>query len=182
MHLPLQIILPKEESPSASSFKKVFMSKKDQTVKPAKTSTPEQPGPKKVNFSKRVKVKKIRSHKHYSEDERDAIWHSPEEYTILKQRCLETLKKMRSADFKDSDQFSSRGLEVRTKAASVARKEKKAFAWRAVLDEQEHQCHVGMVDQESIREAYLDISRASSETAFSFGKSDEMAVKEYMER
>jgi hypothetical protein len=176
-------MLPKEDPPpSASSFRKAFMSEKDEISKPAKSSTLKQGGAKKVSFSKRVKVKKIRSHKHYSEDEKDAKWHSPEEYVMLKQRCLETLRKMRSPDFQDCDEFSSRGLEVRTKTASAARKEKRAFALVAVLDEQEHQVNVGMSDEESIREAFLDISRTSASAAQSMAQIDEEAVNEHLER
>ena len=188
MHLPLEIMLPQEDgappasSPSTSSFRKQFPTKQIILSADAVDFPQKEEKSRKITFSKRVKVKKIRSYKHYSNDERDAIWYSPEEYTDFKKKCLTTLRKMREVDFRDCDEFSSRGLEVRTKTASMARKETRAFATRNVLDEQEQQKLVGFEDSERIREVYVDVSQTSSLAAQALAKRDENAANEYLGR
>ena len=133
-----------------------------------------------VAFIKRVKIKKIRSHKLYSEQERLSIWHTPEEYDGIKKRCIKTLKLMaQRPDFKDNEDYSSRGLEVRTKVASRARKETRAFASQVVLDEQENQDESGVVNPERIRAVYTDISKVAQNKAQFMAQKDREAIDAY---
>jgi hypothetical protein len=165
MHPPLQITINKgPSSPSLSSFKKP-VSPKEERRNPRETPDVTRLEGSKVSFSKRVKIKKIRSHKHYPEGEREAVWHTPDEFTAIKKRCVDTLRFMQNPEFKECDEWSRRGLEVRTKAASRARKETRALAWQAVLDEQEHQDKLGGIFPDRIREVYHDISAVAQRNA-----------------
>lgn len=163
MHPPLEISVNTNDeaaSPSLSSFKKPVQSK---MLKGSRLPELEQEsGKKNVHFSKRVKIKKIRSHKLYSDAERDFIWHSDEEYSEIKRGCVRTLKLMMRSDFKETGEVCPRGLEVRTRAASAARKEIRMCASHMVFEEQENQKDWGEPNDERIREGYLEVSRDAS--------------------
>jgi hypothetical protein len=186
MHPPLQITFKKEPgslSPSQSSFKKHLMSKQDDQKTPASsnTTTTATASTRKITFSKRIKVKKVRSYQHYSLDERAAVWHSAQEYSSIKKGCVQTLRLMMGdPDFSDCQDFSARGLEIRTKDASRIRKETKTFAWQAVLDEQEYQGELGVKRPESIRHAYLDVSSVAQNNANRMAMEDQEEVKQYL--
>lgn len=180
MHPPLEISVNANDgsaSPSlssSSSFKKPTLWKI-----PKGTDLPEgQADVKKVSFSKRVKIKKIRSHKLYSEAERDSIWHTDEEYSEIKRGCVRTLKLMMKSDFAETGDVCPRGLEVRTRTASAARKEIRLYASHVVFEEQENQAEWGETSDERIREAYLEISRdATSRAHFNGLRDEKIAMK-----
>jgi hypothetical protein len=190
MHLPLQITFKKEPgspSPSQSSFKKPLMSKQnvDKTAASSNTTssttTTAASAGRKITFSKRIKVKKVRSYQHYSLDEREAVWHSAQEYSAIKKGCVTTLRLMMGdPNFCDCQDFSARGLEIRTKNAARIRKETKTFAWQAVLDEQEYQGELGVKRPESIRDAYLDVSVIAQNNANRMAMEDQEEVKQYL--
>jgi tRNA/tmRNA/rRNA uracil-C5-methylase (TrmA/RlmC/RlmD family) len=156
---------------SVSSFRKQAMKKTDDHIQVNDLRSEE--SKKAVAYSKRVRAKKVRSHYHYSQEERFDTWYSPVEYAEIKNQCVETLKRFHNdPGFADCDEFSSRGLEIRTKAAAQTRKANKAFALQAVLYEQELQRIEGIKDPERIREAYLKISRVSQSVANFFASRD----------
>jgi hypothetical protein len=149
---------------SVSSFRKQAMKKTCDHIQVNDSRSAE--SRKAVTYSRRVHTKKVRSHYHYSQEERDNTWYSPVEYAEIKNQCMETLKRLHNdPGFADCDELSSRGLEIRTKAASQTRKANKAFALQAVLYEQELQRLEEIKDPERIREAYLKISRVSQGVA-----------------
>lgn len=135
---------------------------------------------KKISFSKRVKIKKIRSHKLFSEEEKRSIWHSPEEYAAIRSRCVKTIKKMMKSNFQEDDETCPRGLEVRLRETSSARKDLRRLASSMVFDEQENQEEWGMQNVERIREAYLDISIDAHERAHAIALNDQGEVQEYI--
>lgn len=170
-----------EESPSASSFKKQCVGKKDRkrTEQALPLASPTIGGS--VTFSKRVRVKKVRSHSQYTKQEKMDTWFSPEEYADIKIRCIQTLKLMsRDPGFVDCEEFSSRGLEVRTRAASHTRKQNKAFALAAVLDEQENQQCEGVRHPERLGEAYRKIGSVSQSVAQFMAMRDRETVEEHL--
>jgi hypothetical protein len=177
---PIEVDVGSPTSTSNSSFKKPVL-KKVHDLPPPPGLMPSTVPKIVVTFCKRVRVKKIRSYKHFSKEERDATWISPEEYVNIKQLCIHTLKLMhKNPVFSDCDEYSSRGLEVRTRAAALARKENKAFAASAVLDEQDSQDESGVKDPERIRESCQKICRASERVAQFMGSKDFEAIQEYI--
>lgn len=172
MHPPLEISVGENmPSPSQSSFKKPVLAKGKER------NSELGPDEKRVTFMKRVKIKKIRSYKLYSEAERQSIWHCEEEYNEIKKGCIRTLRQMMRTDFKEDQDFCPRGLEVRTKEASAARKEVRSVASQMVLEEQELQMEWGEKNDERLREAYLSISQEAQYRAHFRGLGDEKAVK-----
>lgn len=162
--LPLVI----EDSPSSSSFAKQCanskLHKRNEQTQPA-TSPPSRIGGS-VTFSKRVRVKKVRSHSHYTQQEKIDTWLAPKEYADIKIGCIRTLQLMsRDPGFVDCEEYSSRGLEVRTRSASQIRKQNKASALAAVLDEQENQQSEGVRHPERLGEAYRKIASVSQSVA-----------------
>jgi len=155
-----------------------------------------------VTFSKRVRVKKVRSYRNYTQAELDATWHTPEDYQQIKNLCIRTLKLMHSAgagNFIDDDEWTQRGLEVRAKKAAQVRKENRAFATNAVLDEQDHQeaLYHGSnnttegttktnnnnikLNMERIRQVYLEISIPSQKVANEMANQDYLDVQEIIQ-
>lgn len=127
---------------------------------------------KKVNFVKRVKVKKIRSYTMFSKAEFDAIWHSDDEYDTIKKNCVRTLREMMNQEFQETDEHCPRGLEVRTKQYSLARKQIRMGATMAVLEEQEMQAEWGTKDEERIRKCYMEVSADARSRAHFQGVAD----------
>jgi hypothetical protein len=138
--------------------------------------------PSKVTWCKRVTVQKIRTRNRYSEEEKNGAWHSPEDYIQIKKGCMQTLKRMSKLYFKENDQYTARGLEIRTREAARKRKEIKTFAAQAVLDEQEFQDETGETDPERIREVYRETSCISQSKAQFIGVRDQEAVKDYLKK
>lgn len=186
MHPPLEITVSCESaSPSVSSFRKPISSKlalasKTALVGPSTLSA--YGNQKSVSFSKRVKIKKIRAHTLYSEAERTAQWHTEEEYAAIKQGCIRTLKLMMRGELVENDEFCPRGLEVRTRSASAARKEVRALAASQVFEEQDIQNDLRVRSEERIRQAYLEVSCDALSRAQFYGLKDEKAAKDYLSR
>jgi hypothetical protein len=167
-----------EDSPSDSSFDSMVrkITEKAQPV----TCPPSRIGGS-VTFSKRVRVKKVRSHCHYTAQERIDTWFAPEEYADIKMGCIQTLKLMsKNPGFVECEEYSSRGLEVRTKAASQTRKQNKAFALAAVLDEQENQISEGVRHPERLGEVYRKIGLVSLSVAQFMAMRHRETVEEYL--
>ncbi|KAL3915601.1 MAG: hypothetical protein SGILL_005572 [Bacillariaceae sp.] len=190
-----------EGSPSASSFKKPLSasehakatqpqhskkrrgsmdvlrrsshhkSKAQQQQQPADAPAP--PAKKKVTFARTAKVKKVRSRQHYSEEETLGMWYTVDEYTMIKRRCVQTLRLMMTTpSFQDTPDHTSRGLESRTKDAARKRKEFKAYSRELVLEEQENQREAGAISSGRIRKAYLEASETATRHALAFAHRD----------
>lgn len=137
---------------------------------------------KQISFGKRVKVKKIRSYKIYSDEEYNAVWHSEDEYTEIKKGCIRTLRQMMNPQFQETDEFCPRGLEVRTREASLARKEARGLAVQKVIEEQDLQLEWGVKNDERIRQCYLEISEEAHNQAHFRALSDAKVAREYLRR
>ena len=172
MHPRLDIAVTEDDiagksSPSPSSFKKPTVAKanKEMTADNNKDLETGRNNCKQVRFGKRVKVKKIRSYKIFSETEFHAVWYTEEEYIEIKKGCIRTLRQMMNADFREDQDFCPRGLEVRTKDASLARKEIRGMATQLVIEEQDLQTEWGVKNEERIRQCYQEISQEAHKLA-----------------
>jgi hypothetical protein len=176
MHPPLEISVGNVSPPSQSSFKRPVLAKnKGKDISDANCDLAA--GGRRISFVKRVKIKKIRSYKLYSAEERDGTWHNEEEYTAIKKGCIRTLRQMMRPDFKESEEICPRGLEVRTKESSIARKEIRTVASQLVLEEQDLQTEWGEKNDDRIREAYLSISVEAHYRAHFRGLGDEKVAR-----
>jgi hypothetical protein len=130
---------------------------------------------KQVSFARTAKVKKVRSRQHYSEEERDGMWYTPDEYIDIKKRAVQTLRiMMADPSFRDDSEHTSRGLESRTKDAARQRKEFKAHSRELVLEEQENQREAGVHSPGRLREAYQEMSLTATRQARMSAQRDEL--------
>jgi hypothetical protein len=173
-------------SPSQSSFKKpVDKMRKSLIQTQNQKCFKDRPEPvasakNMVAFVKRVKVKMIQSHKLYSEAEFDASWYSDDEYATIKNTCTRTLRQMMITGFEETEEYCPRGLEVRTKQYSTARKQVRFQATMAVLEEQETEVKGGTEDEERIRVCYLEVSAEAGSRAHFQGLADAKVARQYV--
>lgn len=87
--------------------------------------------PKKVAFSRKVRVKLVSSRDCYSEEEQFNMWYSSEEYMDIRQRAIDTVTKMakkQSRGLGPKRQLSrSRGTNTKTRRASARAKKTNHF-------------------------------------------------------
>lgn len=189
MHPRLEFAVTEDDvtgksSPSPSSFKKPTVAKtnKEMTADNNHDIETSRNNCKQIRFGKRVKVKKIRSYKIFSDDEYHAVWYTEEEYTEIKKGCVRTLRQMMNADFREDENFCPRGLEVRTKDASSARKEVRGMATQMVIEEQHLQTEWGVKNEERIRKCYQEVSQEAHKLAHYRALTDAKVAKEYLRR
>jgi len=133
-----------------------------------------------VTFEKTARVRRVRTRHQFSRREHQDMWYSDEDYTAIKRRAVDTVKRMIKAELSgglvDDDNYSSRGLECRMKKNAIERKEFKAFARQLVLDEQDDMNKNGMACDSRLRKVYLKASSISSTKARDKGRKDAEAI------
>ena len=93
--------------------------------------------PKKVDFNRSVRVKRVPRRDRYSEEERSNMWYSSDEYMEIRQGAIDTVTKMATNKNVDMDpNDSSRGLEGRTPKQDALRQERRRIIMLSVLAEQ----------------------------------------------
>lgn len=135
-----------------------------------------------VNFERTARVRRVRPRDQYSKKEREDMWYSDTDYSNIKKRAIDTVKRMikgeRSGGFVDDDNYTARGLECRMKKTAVERKEFKAYARYLVLEEQQNQYDLGINNSGRLRKVYLKASSISSTKAQDAGRKDSEAVND----
>ncbi|KAL3920746.1 MAG: hypothetical protein SGILL_003104 [Bacillariaceae sp.] len=148
-------------------------------VSPTKANTK----PKKVQWAKRVKVKEIRHLDDVSEAERQSLWMSFEDHQMAKAMVKTTVTMMMRGERigEDDPDFCTRGLEFRTRTGSKIRSRYKVRGRMAVLNEQDIQRDEGLVDEEFIAMASLEVSNECRAAALQRGQADARAVQKFLE-
>jgi len=148
------------------------------------SSNSEQPIAKKtVTFDKIARVKRVKPRYYYTEEQHRKMWYDDDDYADIKSGAVETVKMMMKStrsgdDFVDDDDYTSRGLECRTRAAATERKRFKEYARLLVLDEQEDQDELGFRSVTRLRRMYLKASNVSSAKARELGQQDAEAAND----
>jgi hypothetical protein len=128
-----------------------------------------------VHFDVSVKVRKIRSHRKYSDKERRSLWYSPVEAKELRAAAVTTVKKMmNNIDVDQDEDDCSRGLEFKTPKKNKIRQARKLNVIWAVLGEQEMQWKGGKVDASCLASLYTSCNRSCIVEALNRGVKDEM--------
>lgn len=129
-----------------------------------------------VTFEKTARVRRVRPRSQFSQTEREAMWYSDNDYTDIKRRAVETVKRMmkgeKSGGFVDDDNYTSRGLECRMKKNAVERKRFKSYARGLVLEEQDYQNETGIMCPGRLRKVYLKSSSIALMKAQDNGQKD----------
>jgi hypothetical protein len=143
-----QLLQP--ESFSRSSFVKSSV-KTAEPVKKVKKSER-----RRVQFKDTVSVRPIRHVNNISEEEIKDVWYCRRDFQYMKAAFALTVKMITLGLYEgDCEEHCARGLEYRTLAGALRRRESKWDALNAVLDEQDRQRELGIIDGEIIRRVFL---------------------------
>jgi hypothetical protein len=146
---------------------------------------PETSTKRKVNFKRRVEVKKIRSRKTISEEERQAVYWTRKEFIAIRMNLISELQQLLANEISgkqqedDDESCCARGLENQTRSGQQARKANKKLIRKIVMEEQALQKDEGVSDPDSI--AFLCMLHAldAVEAAIEVGKKDAMSAQLY---
>jgi hypothetical protein len=143
---PSVVVMPTEDvdSPTTSTFlSKAIQRAESSSSKSMKTTkkTPsqnQQPQKvkKSVDFNPKVRLRKISTHRRFSEEEKANTWYSPQEFKDIRAGAITTVKKMMKKVPVDNDPNDcSRGLESKTPKKNKARQARKLDIVFTVLSE-----------------------------------------------
>ena len=136
-----------------------------------------------VSFDKSARVRRVRARNTFSKQEQDAMWYTENDYAEIKQRAVDTVKRMIKVErsgvsFCDDDEYTARGLECKMRRNAMARKEFKAMARSLVLTEQELQEATQSKCSTKLRKVYIKASSISASKAHEYGRIDAEAVND----
>lgn len=127
-----------------------------------------------VTFNTRVSVRPMIHVNDISDEEISDVWFCRDDFANMKKGFARTVKLISHGVYKgDDDVHCARGLEYRVRAGALARRENKLSGLEAVLDEQDRQLKSGIVNEERIREAFLNVSLKCRLSALKRGISDQ---------
>jgi hypothetical protein len=134
---------------------------------------------KKVHFKSSVKVRKISTHRNYTQEERAAVWFSAVESKAIKKAVVATVKKMYKGIDVDADENDcSRGLECKTPQKNKIRQTRRKDIMCIVMIEQQIQNEEGRVDAQDLADAYMQSNQSCIAEAINRGAKDEFAARE----
>ena len=137
---------------------------------------------KSITFSEAVKVKKTIHINNYTDDEIDACWYSNEECQRIRSDVKYAIQLVNNGLLEqDTEQYSRRGVECKTRENQLRRKQLRMAAWFAVFEEQEYQYdeqHVDELDVEYISHAYKTASSAALKIARATALKDELEAQQ----
>lgn len=131
---------------------------------------------KSVDFNPKVRVRKISSHRKFSEEEKFNSWWSADEVRVIREEAISTVKKMmKKVRVDDDPNQCSRGLEYKTPKKNKIRQARKMDIVWAVLSEQE--AKDGWDNKsELIAEVYIACTRSCVDEAARRGALDAAEV------
>jgi hypothetical protein len=114
------------------------------------------------------------------ESEIYAIWYEKQDYDVMKQSFIPTIRKMMKGDrIEETNEETVRGLEFRTRPGAIRRQHNKLQALHAVLDEQERQKMNGHLNDDQLADVYRSCASHCAEAAYLLALQDETFAKEY---
>lgn len=132
---------------------------------------------KKIVFNNSVFVRETLHIFDYTPEEKASCWFNKAEMQTIKVEMTATVKTFLRGEYEgDTDLFTMRGLEFRTREASNKRKENKLIALDAVLGEQDDQDLEDICDPGAISLVYQRVSLKPKLEAHQRGVKDEVAV------
>ena len=128
----------------------------------------------KVHFQPYIRVRKVSSHRRYTEIERANAWYSQYECNEIKKSAVKTVKKMmRGTDVDNDTNDCSRGLEFKIPEKNKIRQKRKLDIIWGVLEVQDFLSSTGMRDAERIGSVYRTLARRCALEAHKRGLKDE---------
>jgi hypothetical protein len=114
------------------------------------------------------------------ESEICAIWYEKQDYDVMKQSFIPTIRKMMKGDtIEETNEETIRGLEFRTRPGAIRRQHNKLQALHAVLDEQERQKMNGHLNDDQLADLYRSCALHCVEEACMLALQDQTFAQEY---
>jgi hypothetical protein len=131
-----------------------------------------------ISFSFVVDVHEIMSVKDYSDEEIKNTWYSSLEFQQVKADAKATVKKMATSGSEpDNEEWTSRGLESRTREGNKQKFQHRRFSKSAVFMEQEQQEATGIYDPEMLADFYHETTIYCTFIAVTNGTRDAKEAK-----
>ena len=159
-------------------------------TKPALSPSSSTTSSKSVQFNSTVFVRTTIHVDDYSDEEYERCWYQSNEVAEFKKENAQTVSLVESGlklneataactTSEGAPELCMRGLEGRTKRGSRRRRDNKYKGMCAVMDEQDRQLETlsdasAVLDDEAIREKYVEFNRRCSSEAYAAGLSDQM--------
>ena len=145
-----------------------------ESVKHSIKSAPKAVERRRVHFKETVSVRPITHVDNIPEEEIAAIWFCKKDFEDIKRSFATTLRLISYGEFKgDDEEHCSRGLEFRTRAGALQRRDNKWNALNAVLDEQDRQKELGINNDKLLSQIYITENRHCRQAAFKLGLCDQ---------
>jgi hypothetical protein len=145
--------------------------------------TKQAPEERRVTFFPQVFVRETIHIHNFSPDELAASWYGKEELDVIKNDMVTVVRLIVSGEYTgDTENLCARGCEFRHKEGARQRQMNKLNGILSVLDEQLRQERRGYIDDIELARVYISANAPCRIAAYSFGKNDEIAVKEIDEK
>jgi hypothetical protein len=132
-----------------------------------------------ISFSFVVQVREVMSIKDYSDEEIKNAWYSVMELKQVKAEAKAILNKIaRCESEQDNEEWTSRGLEGRTREGNKEKFQHRRFSQSVVFMEQDQQEANGIHDPEFLADVYLERTMYSQFIAESNGSRDAKEAKD----
>jgi hypothetical protein len=138
-------------------------------------------GKKTVRFSESNEICPVQHLDEYTDQELAAIWYDSDDYSEIKNSYQHTIMMMECSKTFPEGEYTSRGLEYRTRKGAWARHENKRAACGAVLDEQDVQWSKNKDDHDEIARVYREHTVKTANAAYAAALKDARAAREVYE-
>lgn len=133
-----------------------------------------------VSFGALVTAYEVISRDDITEEEKKASWFDADEVIAMKRNARNDAKLVETGVLADSEDFSVRGLESKTRTGARSRRYNRMNARAAVFFEIECQEQDYYYDDEGVADAYLVYSDPCQSAAEEIGMRDELAARSSM--
>ena len=89
-----------------------------------------------------------------SREEHHATWYSKDEYAAITKTCCKQIDMLNRGEILMDNKYCARGLEAHTRSQSIAKRMNRSLAFQTVLNEQAHQIHLGISNDEVLSRKY----------------------------
>lgn len=134
-----------------------------------------------IQFKEAEQVHLVIGLEDYTEDECDACWYSPEEYSKIEKIMAKQCDNMAKGKVLKNKKSCSRGLEKYQICNFIARRENSGTAMQSVLDEQERQDESQLYNDEAIAQVYHNVSSSCQMWATVVGLRDQKEAERYID-
>ena len=150
-----------------------------ENVKKAIKSAPKTVERRRVHFKETVSVRPITHVDNIPDEEIAAVWFSKKDFEDIKKSIATTLRLIAYGEFQGDDETHCvRGLEFRTRAGALERRENKWNCLNAVLDEQDRQKELGINNDKLLSQIYITENRLSRQASLKHGLHDQLEAME----